>query len=520
LAAKAIRAYIDVLISSYDYPNFDVGTWCFLYACPKRNDLSRDPGNDPITNAELNDMMVTIETERIAWANSDLRISFDHSVGLLHHYLGDGFSESGVLPHPGQTPPDYLPFPGGNPLEPTPRSLFRIPGIFDADPIHLNYTGYQYKITNQTAYASATADASDTGYMVGTASSNDYAVRIDITGSGLAVINDQGTTQFRPHFPAPGTGSSVDQVSFHDGDAGLPVSSGLRSLADYMDSAKPFLDVSYNVPLDDTDSDGEPDVSDADDDNDGITDDDELTDSDADGVITDPLDPDTDNGGILDSWDRFPRVVDDANALGNCGSEVSTIVTPAIIGPMTCIATTRIETMNPVVVDGDDLVNGPGDLLLISPTVKLNAGFAVEADGKLTVISADPNLPPPNDITSLPLQRLRCLLRLALIIDPLYTPPIHHSRKCRASCSHRSTLWDTEMQWRGHRLPIAPSRDTCSGARFLSGERTVQASWHTTRQGLRFPPGQHDKFPGASRCLRRATGKPELLRFHPGTWPL
>ena len=564
-AAKAVRADIDVLISSYDYPNFNVGFWCFYYACSKRNDLSRDPTGDLITDAELNDMMVTIETERIGWANSDPRISFDHSVGLLHHYFGDGVSGPGVLPHPGQTPPAYLPFPGGNQLKPTLRSLFRKPGGIDADPIHLNYTGYQYKITNQTethffprfrgavsetffsqggtsdgwtdgtatatsevklgdngtspyygiltfdtssipdgalvteasiylirksaagtnpftsgdlgtvvvdvvsgsfgapavetSDASATADAGDTGYSAGTASSNDYAVRIDITGSGLAVINNQGTTQIRAHFPAPGTGSSVDQVSFHDGDAGLPASSGLRTLADYMGGAKPFLDVSYYVPPD-TDGDGDPDVSDTDDDNDGvvdtvddapldpdicedsdsddcddcsigvdnfgvmsdntplndgtdtdsdgmcnigdddddndgITDNDELTDTDADGVITDPLNPDTDDDGILDSWDRFPRVLDDANALGNCGSDVSTIVTPAIISAMTCIATTRIETMDPVVVDGYDLVNGPGDLLLIAPTVKLNPGFAVEAEGKLTVISADPNLPPP-----------------------------------------------------------------------------------------------------------------------------
>ncbi|MFC1681367.1 hypothetical protein ACFL1S_06245 [Pseudomonadota bacterium] len=64
---------------------------------------------------------------------------------------------------------------------------------------------------------------------------------------------------------------------------------------------------------------------------------------------------------------------------------------------MTCIATNSIETVQPgpVVIDGDDFVNGPGDLLLISPTVTLNPGFAVEPDGKLTVISADPGLPPP-----------------------------------------------------------------------------------------------------------------------------
>ncbi len=365
-AAKAVRPDIDVLISSYDYPNFNVGFWCFVYACPKRDDLSRDPNNDLITDAELNDMMVTVETQRIGWANSDPRILFDHSVGLLHHYFGDSVTGPGLLPHPGQTPPDYLPFPGGNPLKPTLRSLFRRPGGIDADPIHLNHTGYQYKITNQTetlffprfrgpvsetfvsqggtsdgwtdgtttgtggislgdngaspyygllsfdtssipdgsliteaslymireastgsnpftsgdlgsavidvvsgsfgapgvetSDATAPADATDAGYTVGTASDIGYAIRIDITGGGLDAIYDQGTTQFRVHFPAPGTGSIVDQVTFYDGDAGLPASTGLRTLADYMGSAKPFLDISYYAPGDDTDSDGLSDI--------------------------------------------------------------------------------------------------------------------------------------------------------------------------------------------------------------------------------------------------------------------
>ena len=116
------------------------------YACGKREDISRDPDNDLITDEEINALMVDVEVRRIGWANNDARIDFDNSIGLMHHYYGDGVSGPGELPHPGTTPPDYLPFPGGNPMLPTLRDNFRL----FADPIHLDYDGYQYKITNQT----------------------------------------------------------------------------------------------------------------------------------------------------------------------------------------------------------------------------------------------------------------------------------------------------------------------------------------------------------------------------------
>ena len=145
----------------------------------------------------------------------------------------------------------------------------------------------------------------------------------------------------------------------------------------------------------DTDEDGLADSIDPDDDDDGITDADELAGNSIGGVPTDPLDPDSDGDGILDSWDRYPRPDQDANAVGVCGDDESSIGATVIIGPMTCIAGTSIVTPGPVEVDGDDLLNGPGDLLLIAPTVSLDSGFTVEPNGKLTVISADPGEPPP-----------------------------------------------------------------------------------------------------------------------------
>jgi len=151
-AIQAVRPDIEVLLSSYDYPNFNVTQLCSFFACPKREDLSRDPVNDLITDAELNEMMVNVEQHRVAWTNTNSRVHFDNSIGLMHYFYGDGVSAPGTLPYPGQDPPAYLPLPGGNPLLPTLRENFR-PVIFivplDADPIHLDYDGYQYKVSNQ-----------------------------------------------------------------------------------------------------------------------------------------------------------------------------------------------------------------------------------------------------------------------------------------------------------------------------------------------------------------------------------
>lgn len=142
-AALDVRSDIRVIISSYEYPNFDVefGT-CWIYACPKREDLSRDPNNDLITNAELNQMMLTVEEQRQMTVGGVSRLEYDNSIGLMHHVYGDGVSGPGVLPAPQGTVPYN---PGGNPSLPTLRENFRIFG----DPIHLDADGYAYKVRNQ-----------------------------------------------------------------------------------------------------------------------------------------------------------------------------------------------------------------------------------------------------------------------------------------------------------------------------------------------------------------------------------
>ncbi len=149
-AFLAVRPGLDVLVSSYEYPNFNVSAlWCFIYACPKRRDLSRNPDNDLVTDAQINAMIVDVEASRIGWTNADTRLFFDHAVGEMHHYYGDGVAAPGVLPRPGQSAPDYLPFPAGQPNRPSLRENFRTNFGISADPIHLDEEGYRYKVAVQ-----------------------------------------------------------------------------------------------------------------------------------------------------------------------------------------------------------------------------------------------------------------------------------------------------------------------------------------------------------------------------------
>jgi hypothetical protein len=353
-AALAVRPEIRVLLSSYDYPNFNVGFWCFVYACPKRQDLSRNPSTDLITDAELNDMMVRVETERIGWVNDTPRLDFDHGVGLMHYRYGDGVTGALLLPAPGQEPPLFAPFPGGNPLRPTLRSNFRRPNNIDADPIHLNVDGYRHKIVGeiethffptyrgevmetvfaeggvfdgwadgvtsgssgmrvgdtgaQTAAAilsfdtsiipdgatvtravlyvtrdaatgtnpftsglfgaprvdviggvfgnpevepsdaTAVAQAADAGIAFGSAAANGDAIRIELTTAGLAAVNALGRTQLRLRFTTTDGDGGSDYVTFRDGEAAPPAATGFGSVARYMGTSAPFLDLSWVEP--------------------------------------------------------------------------------------------------------------------------------------------------------------------------------------------------------------------------------------------------------------------------------
>ena len=345
----AVHPDVEILLSSYDYPNFNTGFLCFAYACPKRNDLSRDATNDLITDTELNQMMVTVEEERISWLVLEPNLHFDNAIGLSHYYYGDGVNAPGTLPLPEQIAPFSSNFNGGNLNRPSLRANFRNA----ADPIHLNVEPYEYKITHQTLnyfmpkirtdisttlfssggtqdgwtngstlgtneirigddgansykgilsidtsslpddavvdkaslyiirnnanlnnpFTSGTlgmaqidvksgsfgavtveysdhteaADVTDAGCFQGTVSANDYALRIDLNAAGMAAINITGNTQFRISFP--NTDANADYIDFNTGDAIVDSDITTVGLAEYMNSAKPFMDIHYTQTL-------------------------------------------------------------------------------------------------------------------------------------------------------------------------------------------------------------------------------------------------------------------------------
>ncbi len=160
----AVNPNMNIVMSSYDYPNFNVNFFfCGFYACPKREDLSRDDNDngeiDPqelVTDLEINLMMEAVEGIRAGMA-SDPRVSYANELGLMQYYYGNDDNSGDVLPPysvdlPSPTPP-YTP--GGNVNYPSDRSNFRWVGlcglaeIVAADPIHLDVDGFEYKIKHQ-----------------------------------------------------------------------------------------------------------------------------------------------------------------------------------------------------------------------------------------------------------------------------------------------------------------------------------------------------------------------------------
>lgn len=91
---------------------------------------------------------------------------------------------------------------------------------------------------------SEAATVLNAGCFHGTVTANDYALRIDLNASGLAAINKTGITQFRISFPE--TNANADYVDFNTGDAVLDNDITTVSIADYMSTAKPFLDIEYS----------------------------------------------------------------------------------------------------------------------------------------------------------------------------------------------------------------------------------------------------------------------------------
>ena len=152
----------------------------------------------------------------------------------------------------------------------------------------------------------------------------------------------------------------------------------------------------------DTDGDGDPDFTDPDDDNDGMSDDfedannldpldpnDADDDPDGDGLTNleefeknpdlDPNSPDSDGDGIGDALDDDPLIASNNCTAGN--ADVATMQ-EVVSTELTCAARLSIGVISPPTV-----VQDPGHLTLIAPLVTFENGFSAEW---LAVINADP----------------------------------------------------------------------------------------------------------------------------------
>jgi hypothetical protein len=192
--------------------------------------------------------MIDVETLRIDWANGAVRVDFDNGIGGMHHYYGDGQSPPGVLPLGGQVPPLYEPFPGGNPLLPTLRENFRRPGGIDADPIHLDLEGYQYKITHLTngLFFPRFRGQPDATFLADGGDRDGWTDGITVDTSSIVVGDD-------------GTGPLYGVVSFDT--SGLPDGATVTGASFYLmrhdaSGANPFMTGALGVPVVDVASGG------------------------------------------------------------------------------------------------------------------------------------------------------------------------------------------------------------------------------------------------------------------------
>lgn len=130
---------ISVVICGYDYLNFvhsifDPGTW-----------LMWDNLGQP-TPAQINGAVIKLEQRKVNIANNDPDVYYVHNLGLMHRKYGyEGFFGANISPLPGNTPPNYSPFPGGFPEFPSSKNAL---GGDGSDPIHLNKAGYNEVVKN------------------------------------------------------------------------------------------------------------------------------------------------------------------------------------------------------------------------------------------------------------------------------------------------------------------------------------------------------------------------------------
>ena len=96
--------------------------------------------------------------------------------------------------------------------------------------------------------AGAPATAPNAGWAIGSVKANGYSLGIELNAAGRAAINLAARTQFRVSFPQVGSSAGADYVAMSDGDVSTPPG-GFPTLAAYMGTSAPFLDVAYSLPV-------------------------------------------------------------------------------------------------------------------------------------------------------------------------------------------------------------------------------------------------------------------------------
>jgi hypothetical protein len=84
--------------------------------------------------------------------------------------------------------------------------------------------------------------------VIGSATADGDAIRLEFAPSALALINDAGLTQLRLQFAGTDGDAEADQVTFHPGSTAAPTPIGPPTLASTLGSASPSLDVTYDEP--------------------------------------------------------------------------------------------------------------------------------------------------------------------------------------------------------------------------------------------------------------------------------
>ena len=111
------RPHLTVVIVGYDYLNYFA--------------VEAATGDLPsLSSFEFNALLVGLEERKLEIARDTEGCEYAHNLGILQYRLGDDLFAYGpeVVPFPGSAP-DYQPFPGGNPLLPSPLAALPLDGV-------------------------------------------------------------------------------------------------------------------------------------------------------------------------------------------------------------------------------------------------------------------------------------------------------------------------------------------------------------------------------------------------------